>query len=205
MIILPKPLAARTYLLWFLWVSLAFFGVYPACNWLTAQRASVYSLYFPFELQIPFVPEMIWGYFSMYVLFFFPVFLMDAQQLRKLGARLVSGTMLSGAIFLLLPSQLGFQRISPAEAPYSWMFDGMFSLDLPYNMAPSLHVVYTGLILFILIESARSTAAKAAWLGWLTIVCISTILVHQHHLVDVFMGLGMVWALHKYAYRGSHA
>jgi len=54
----------RTYGFWFFWVSVAFFAVYPLCNWLTAKRDSSFNLYVTQELGIPFIPEFIWVYLS---------------------------------------------------------------------------------------------------------------------------------------------
>lgn len=47
-----------SYLLWCIPVSVVFFTVYPLMNAYTAGRDSLYSLWFPAELHIPFVPVL---------------------------------------------------------------------------------------------------------------------------------------------------
>ena len=48
---LTKPSSAwRTYFYWLFWISVVFFTVYPLCNWLTAKRETVFSLYVSAEL-----------------------------------------------------------------------------------------------------------------------------------------------------------
>lgn len=191
MLALPSRAVWQTYGIWVTWVSLSFFIIYPACNWLSALQSQTYALYFPFELQLPFVPEFFWGYVSMYVLFLVPPFFLDAHDLRLLGKRLVLATLFSGLIFLLLPTQLGFERVLPSDPAYSYLFAGMFAVDLPHNMVPSLHVVYSALILLALSDKADSKAVRAICLAWLLIIGASTLLVHQHHLLDLVAG----WAV----------
>src|SRR5262245_24580737 len=51
----PDSLGAvwRTYGYWAFWVGVAFFGVYPTCNWWTAQRAHRFGIYLAAELDVP--------------------------------------------------------------------------------------------------------------------------------------------------------
>ena len=116
----------KTYWIWFFWVSLAFFTVYPLCNWFTAQRSFYFSPYFEFELAIPLVKEFFWIYVSMYLLFFIPPFVLDRQQLKSMGKQLVIATLISGLIFLLLPAKLGFPRLLPDDPFYAKIFTHIF-------------------------------------------------------------------------------
>ena len=70
----------RTYSIWSFRVGVAFFGVYPTMNWLTSLRPAQFHLYFASELAIPFVPQFIWAYLSMYVLFALPLFFVPAEH-----------------------------------------------------------------------------------------------------------------------------
>lgn len=184
-----RAAAWKTYGWWAMWVSVAFFVVYPTCNWITALRdpSSLWQLYSAWELRVPLVPQFVWVYFSMYVLFFAPPFFLDAPDLRRLGRRLIAGTLIGGAIFLLFPSRLGFVRAVPDDPLYAPVFSGIFAIDKPYNNAPSLHVVFS-----VLIACAIARARpRARWLayGWAALICLSTWLVHQHHLADIVSGL----------------
>jgi membrane-associated phospholipid phosphatase len=174
----------KTYGYWAFWVGIAFFSVYPFCNWLSAQRANVYHLYLNTELSIPFVPDFIWPYMSLYLLFILPPFFLGVSQLELLGKRIILGTLISGGIFLLFPSQLGFERVIP-NGFYGEIFTNIFSLDLPHNMAPSLHVVYSAFILLAVLESSSKKSVRMIMLLWLLLIMISTLLVHQHHILDI--------------------
>ncbi len=183
------------YLFWSFWVTLAFVAVYPASNWFTAQRAEVYRLYFDWELDIPLLPHFIWPYLSMYLLFLVPPFFLDSRRLALLGRRLIIATAIAGLLFLLLPAQLGYERVLPESSLYRIIYAAMFSVDLPHNMAPSLHVLFSALILWELTSSPASSHLKGIWGLWLVLISASTLLVHQHHLVDVFSALLLVWLI----------
>jgi membrane-associated phospholipid phosphatase len=179
----------RTYLHWFFWVSVAFFSVYPSCNWITSQRGWTLQLYSAYELNIPFVPAFIWVYLTLYALFFLPPFFLKPGRLNALGRQLVAATIACGIIFMLLPADLGFARTVPEDTFYGSIFTNLFSVDLPHNLVPSLHVTFSGLILFSLMDAFPSALVRAALGSWLALICLSTLLVHQHHLLDVAAGL----------------
>jgi len=136
----------KTYGIWALWVGVAFFSVYPTCNWLTSQRENPFHIYFNGELSIPFIPDFIWIYLSMYLLFLAPPFFLNIGQLIALGKQLIWGTLFSGLAFLLFPAQLGFTRVIPSSDFYQQLYANLFAIDLPHNLVPSLHIVFSALI-----------------------------------------------------------
>ena len=175
---------------WAAWVGVAFFGVYPTMNWLTSLRADAHALFFAAELGVPFVAEFVWIYLSMYVLFFAPPFFLDPAQLRRLGQEFISSTLIAGIVFLLLPAQLGFARVLPEDPFYRDLFAGMFSLDHPHNLVPSLHVVYSAAISLAIFRRV-ALPGRVFLASWLALLMASTLLVHQHHVVDVVTGAAL--------------
>jgi membrane-associated phospholipid phosphatase len=113
--------------------------------------------------------------------------------LQRLGKRLIVGILISGTVFLIFPSCLGFARVLPDNSFYTKIFSCLFAFDLPFNNMPSLNVVFSALITSAL---ARSRCGLR-WLAgiWLALICLSTLLVHQHHLVDIAAGLLLVLLL----------
>ena len=53
-------------------VGILFAVIYFGMNWMTARRTDRYHLYFDWELAIPFVPAMIYGYASLLILLLLP-------------------------------------------------------------------------------------------------------------------------------------
>jgi hypothetical protein len=194
--ILPRWERLRMFSFWSFWIGVAFFGVYPTMNWITSLRPMRLHLYLPAELAIPFVPQFIWAYLSMYVLFFLPLIFVPTTRMPLLGKQLIAGTLISAALFLLLPAELGFLRVVPATAPYASLFSGIFGIDHPFNLVPSLHVIYTSAITLACADFARPSV-RFGLLLWLVVIVASTLLVHQHHLLDVAAALAIVWYLRR--------
>lgn len=192
------PARLSTFALWGALVGVVFFSVYPTMNWLTGQRPQQYALYFAGELNIPFVPQFIWFYLSMYLLFAAPPFFLEPGQLRRLARELIAGTLAAGVVFLLLPARLGFTRSLPGDPLLDALYAGIFALDQPFNLVPSLHVVYSAAIALAI--AAPGGRGRQLLFGlWLALICASTLLVHQHHLLDVGSGLLLAGFLHFFA------
>jgi len=193
----------RTYLFWAFWAGVAFFSVYPAMNWITAQRESVLHLYVGPELRIPFVPQFIWAYLSMYVLFVLPMFFIPAANMPPLGKQLIASVLISGVMFLILPAELGFARTVPQEPPYASIYKTLFGIDRPHNLVPSLHVIWSTAIVLACADFAKPAARVVLWI-WLAIITASTLFVHQHHLIDLIAAWAIVFALRR-VYEVRHA
>lgn len=175
---------------------MVFFSLYPVLNTFTAGRSAHFALYAEWELALPLVPQALGVYLSMYLLFVLPPCFVHREFIGLLGRQLIVGTLLAGAVFLLLPARLGFVRELP-PVPYAAMFSLMFALDEPHNLVPSLHVVFSSLIALACADFARPWARHALH-GWLALICASTVLVHQHHLLDVAAGLALAVALRRW-------
>ena len=170
---------------------LLFPSVYWACNQITVQRETHYRLWFDWELQIPFVPGMVWVYLSLFICFFLPMFALREAALNALCRRLLFAVVVSAAFFLMVPAQSGFER--PAQVPsYSETFRLIYLFDLPGNCVPSLHVSWSALFIGALREVSPSWLRRALEV-WFVALCAAVLLVHQHHLVDVIGGLLVAW------------
>ena len=82
------------------------------------------------------------------------------------------------------------------------MWEGLFRfadrLNLDYNFVPSLHVALSVACIAAFARHANRPGRIALWL-WATAIALSTLLTHQHHVVDVISG----WAVGMIAYRAG--
>ena len=189
---LPDGLTLRCYLLCGAAMDLLFFTIYYSMQRLSARRADVHHLYFGWELSIPLAPWMIVIYLSMFILFVVPLFRVSAPEMKTLFRQIACATLVAGTIFLLFPSVSGFSRYIP-EGYFAPYFEFLYEIDMaPYNAFPSLHVIYSGLILMSL-RDISDGYEKYLYMLWLILIVLSTIFVHQHHLADIIGGLAVVW------------
>ena len=184
---------------WCAWILVVFYATYPLANWLASRRGRRYDFLTPWDGLIPLVPEWIWVYFSFFVFLLLPLALVDAEELDALGRRMVAATLFCALVFVLFPANLAFARSLPEAEPYRSIFGMMFAVDQPHNLLPSLHIVYTAL--------TCSAICKAQWprgrhwlcgliVVWSVAICASTMLVHQHHVLDVVTALMLTAVLY---------
>jgi PAP2 superfamily len=193
-----KTTGGDVWLVYVRWLGLnllAYLFLYPFCNWITGLRSFTLGLYLPFECRIPFVPSLIWAYLSINVLIVLALFILDASQFRELGRQMLAATLISCAFFLLFPAHLGFLRTVPDSPIYRNVFNQLFMLDKPYNLVPSLHISYATLCVGSYRKAIRSTGMNFAFLVWLALIAVATLLVHQHHLLDILTGALLAWRI----------
>jgi len=177
-------------------VGLAFFCIYPFINWLAGYRDYQHELFFAWELNIPFMPEFIWLYLSMYVLFLLPPFFLPPKVMERLARALIWATCIAGFIFLTFPARLGFPRIVPSDPLYRPIFEVLFSIDRPYNLVPSLHVVYSAAIILAIASRQIGRSICILLFCWLIAIMASTLFIHQHHFLDVLSALALALLMH---------
>lgn len=170
--------------------NLFFFPVYAGGGTLAPGRAV--ALFLPWEVSLPLVPWMVWPYLSLYTTFLLPLFHLTAGQIAVLWRQVLLSLLVAGVTFVLLPTRLGFPR-DPVAGPQGPLFDLIHGIDTPHNLVPSLHVTFAALLL---LGCARRAPPLLAWSYrlWLVVLSTATVLVHQHHLLDVATGLGLAWA-----------
>ena len=179
------------------WLALCgpwFFIAYGFANWFTSHRTHVDTWYFEWEKRVPFVPELVVPYWSLDLLFIVAFFLPRTRgELRLLGTRIFTIITLTCVCFLIWPLKFDLPRPMPAgwTAPF---FRALYANDLPYNLAPSLHI---GLRCLFWITYGRHMRgwARTAMRWWFILIGISTLLVWQHHLMDIVTGFLMAYAI----------
>ncbi len=169
--------------LWALLLGLFFFLVYLSCNEISALRAPHPSFYWDWELHIPFVPEFILPYMSSDFVFVV-AFLVAPRRvdLQKLGLRLGLAIVISAAFFIVMPLQFSFPRPEVSGWPAAWF--GALGFDKPYNQFPSLHI---SLGFLAWLEIRMRVRGAVGWLVslWFLAIAASTLLVYQHHAIDL--------------------
>lgn len=181
---------------WAAGVSLLFMAVYSTTNALAAMRADVPAVYFPWELRIPLVPAMIVPYMSI-DLFFVGSFFICAtrREMRAHATRLATAIAVAGLFFAMFPLKLGFAR-TPVTGVFGPVFALLRGFDQPHNLAPSLHIALLS-ILWVVYTRHTEGLLNGAVRVWFILIVASTLLTHQHQLLDVVTGqILALWCLY---------
>lgn len=182
-----------------LWCALAitlFAAVtYGATNAVSLSRGVTRCLALPGELDLPLVSWLVVPYMLMDgLLSLAPLCTASRGELRTLMLRLFWGFTVGNIIFLLWPCRCGYPRVIPDDwtAP---IFHLLHFTDLPYNQAPSLHIVEAILIAPVYLARLPHRPLRAAFLLLLLLGSAGTVLTWQHHLVDVLTGAALGLAI----------
>jgi membrane-associated phospholipid phosphatase len=97
--------------------------------------------------------------------------------------------LIGGIGFLLLPSQPAYGPPGDLGA-WAWMYRFADQINLTYNMAPSLHVALSVCCVAVFARRASGFVALLLW-AWAAAIAASTLLTHQHHLLDAVTGWGL--------------
>lgn len=173
----------------------AWFGVvFVGADWLTAHRAARLRIHADAELRIPLVPVFLLGYMSLYALFLaVPFVLRTRRETMSLAIAQCVTILVAGIGFLSIPGQLAY---APPNDLGIWqsLFHVADRMNLDYNLVPSLHVAMSIVCVELFARHASATGTIALR-SWGVVIAASTLLTHQHHVLDVLTGYCLAMAV----------
>lgn len=193
-----RGLLRRFVVVWLL-VSVEFIAVFAGTDYVTAQHGLRLTLYAQAELSIPLVPVMVLPYCSVYLgVLLAPFVLRTRHEIDALAAATARVILIAGVAFLLVPAELGFAPVAQALADTRMAGERLWlelllladAVNLDYNLVPSLHVALFVTCLGAYLARA-SRFARVLLIAWIAVVAVSTVLTHQHHLIDVTAGAAL--------------
>jgi membrane-associated phospholipid phosphatase len=165
-----------------------FSSVYGTTSLLAALRAPHQDPAFPFELRLPFVPSMTAVYLTVpLALLLTPFILRTWRDITPFFLTLTVETLVAGLCFLLIPLA---QAYPPRIVSGFWggVFHFADALNLDYNEVPSIHVTFA-VTLALVFGRRCGPVGRSLFLVWAVLVSVSTLLIHEHHLLDVGAGI----------------
>ena len=172
-------------------VGALFYTSYSLSNHYAASLAYVPEVAFAWERGIPFWAWTIVPYWSLNLMYAAAFFLCrDACEQNRYVARLVSAQIVATICFMLFPLHFGWPK-PPTDGLWGWLFDSLVAFDLPYNQAPSLHIVLS--IIVGAFYWMRFPKIRLPILLWQSLIALSVLTTYQHHFIDVPTGALLGW------------
>ena len=170
---------------WMLYMGIVFFLLYGSANYYASLHAPHPSFFMGWEKEIPFIPSFIIPYISSDLLFCIAFLLPYTRlELRILALRVFFIICFSVLCFILFPLQFSFSK--PHSESFSFLFR-LLQADLPFNQLPSLHISFT-IVLYASMFKYLSYWLKVFVGFWFLLVAVSTLVVYQHHFIDIPSG-----------------
>jgi membrane-associated phospholipid phosphatase len=179
-------------------LSIAFLVVFVVLFWGSEWLATFvpWRLYvdLPWERRLPFVPWTVWIYLSMDVLLLLaPLVLRTWRALLPLWLVLVGETVVAAVCFVLLPVTPRFAAFEAPDGVTGMAFAFADTINLTGNLLPSLHVAYALTAAMAFAHAAHQQrhgwVVQGTWILWALAIAVSTVLLRQHHVLDVAAGL----------------
>ena len=155
-----------------------------------------------FDLQLPFIKGFVlpYAFWYVFVIASYLVYLChDHKDLVDTGIYDMTGLIICCLVFFIYPTEIGFRpEVIEGNDLCSGMLRWMFNADGPYSVLPSMHC-YEATVVCVGILSSRHFRGKAwakiAAVIIAVLICISTLLIKQHSILDLIAGVGLALVL----------
>ena len=147
------------------------------------------------DVHIPFIREFVIPYVLWFAYVPFGLIyigLHSKKDFYKLFFALCGGMAVANIIFSIFPNMQGLRPVIHSNDLFSTLIKFIYATDTPTNVCPSLHVIETIAVNAALQHSIAFSKRKYRKIIssiFALLVCLSTVFIKQHAIVDVFCGL----------------
>ena len=141
------------------------------------------------DLRIPFNPNAVWLYLSLYLLMpIAPLLMQEREDLLRYARGIVAATIVAAIVFIFWPT-LCPRPSGNSNAAYQLLT----AIDRPLHAFPSLHACFA-------VYSALYARFPFRWL-WVALICYGALATKQHMLVDLIAGSLLGLMAYAFAFR----
>ena len=185
---IPKGYDAWVAIVLTLFFLLFFLFAYGGASFISGLIPWRFELPFTFEQSIPFIPATSLVYLSMIVMLMLsPFILRRSVEIIPLFCILVVETTICAVFFILFPVETIFpERV--AKGVVGSIFDFADFLNMERNYFPSLHVCFAFTAALCYLDKTQ-IPGRLIFFIWALAISISTLLIHEHYIIDVLAGI----------------
>ncbi|MBR1797510.1 MAG: phosphatase PAP2 family protein [Clostridiales bacterium] len=179
------------------WQFIFYMPVYLFFFFLVERRTPEVTLInIPLDDKIPFVegfivPYFLWFPFMAAAIVY--VFFKGKKEFFAMCWTLIIGMSLFIAVSLVFPNGLDLRPdVMPRDNIFTRMVAYLYSIDTPTNVIPSIHVFNSlacGISMGRVLQFRGHKKTAIASYGMAALICISTVFVKQHSVIDVLAAL----------------
>ncbi len=193
------------------WVAVYFLIYMPWFMWLERTvTQDFHVIHTRLDDMIPFaeifvVPYLLWFLYMFVTVFYF--FLKNKRDFYRLCAYLFAGMTICLAICTVFHNGTDMRPvIDPHKNIFTLIVSIVYAIDTPTNIFPSIHV-YNSVAAHVAVmrseDLKKHPYVQRASLVLCILICISTMVLKQHSVVDVMGGLVLAYILYPMAYGPS--
>jgi len=185
-----KWIKEHKYCLWLLY----FCFYFPAFYLLEQYAVPKYILECSFDNKIPFIKEFIFPYYLWYItmpLSLLVFMVKDKAAFLRLCFIMFGGMTIATVVYTFWPNGINIRVPFEVNDLASAMVAKLQSIDPPVNVCPSVHVSSSVAIDMAVQRSAlfrNNKPVRVISFVIMLLICVSTVFVKQHSVIDVFWG-----------------
>lgn len=172
---------------------------------LERREGEYFLIQCPLDEKIPFLEIFVIPYASWFLLLAVSQFwtmIYSKEDFLDLCALMFAGNTICLLIYLFIPNGLDLRPETVPENFWGRMVGFLYSLDTSTNVCPSIHV--SSSVAAALVAWRSKALADKRWIRrlvylWVVLICLSTMFIKQHSIVDVACGLALSLALYPVA------
>lgn len=161
--------------------------------------------YLPIDDRIPFIAEFVYFYVLWYPLLFAVglwLIFKDAAAFRRYMWSIIIGFTGSTLFCFLFPNGQNLRpEVIPGNSLAAFLVRQIHLADTNTNVLPSVHVIGSFCVLFAVLDSATVSKFWRACAAILVILInLSTVIIKQHSVLDVYIGIAVSGLLYVLVY-----
>ena len=165
------------------WIVVVFYFIIPFIRPSIECPGWIYYI----DKFIPFVGWMIVPYYSYYIMFIIPPFIIkDYKRLKLLTNLLIKASLFCYLIYLIWPISSDVILKQVKESPFSFLHSSVTFDFLYQNAFPSMHVAVSTIIGFVI--ACEYPKKRIISYLWILIIFLATFLIKQHYILDSIFG-----------------
>jgi hypothetical protein len=168
-----------------------------------------YYMFSPFDLKIPFVKEFVVPYLFWYIYMVFGFIylgIVSKKDYYKMFWFIFIGMFICYCVYSIFPNGQNLRPTITGNDIFSRIVDGIYTIDTPTNVAPSMHVlnsiaIHIGLTGYEPFK--KRLGLRLISLILMVIISVSTVFVKQHSILDGLWAIALSIALYIAIYSVS--
>jgi len=173
-----------------------FYFIFYALTELFVQAEKCRVIHSVLDDKIPFceyfvIPYVLWYLMIVITLVYFALY--SVRSFKRFMTFIIVTQVVAMAIYIFFPNR---QDLRPTEFErdniFTQMVNLLYTVDTNTNVCPSLHVGYSiGIASAWIKDKTVGVGVKVGVTVFCILVCLSTVFIKQHSVVDVFVALPM--------------
>lgn len=164
-------------------------------------RATVMPMTF-FDRLIPFSPQTVWIYLSIYLLMPIGPFMMTRRdQIVRYAIGIISIGLIADFVFLFWPTTCPRPNTSGTNA----LYQSLVSVDNRFHAFPSLHAAFAiysaGCGGMVIRELSKSRMLQASLWFWAFLILLATLTTKQHVMADIIAGSALGFGVYSLVFK----